>query len=408
MPGGVCDTNFECVDTENSYSCACRGGFKYEIMKNTKRCVEGYERVFNVNESSNVCQESEYCQNGTCSQELRVCKNIMGTEISMSVYWMLVGVTPYATTLKDLSAANVKRASRAQVVMEKIVLISMSVYWMLVGVTPYATTLKDLSAANVKRASRAQVVMGKIVLCERKTDECHKKANCTNLIGSYSCACPSGLRGDGKHLCTDINECLLDACGSNSICTNTKGSFRCKCKPGFQSTSGDGKDCSDVNECAKDNLLCGSAAKCKNKPATYECVCKKGFSLHKANKKCLDTDECKEDPDICGPHTICRNVPGSYECSCKEGFTSGEGELQCKDVDECANNKYKCEKNSSCENTPGSFICKCKSGFRKNHKGQCEGKQSILDQQAALTSVLNAFIVLSVSAFHVIGTKGKI
>ena len=43
---------------------------------------------------------------------------------------------------------------------------------------------------------------------------------------------------------TDINECLLDACGSNSICTNTKGSFRCKCKPGFQSTTGDGKDCS--------------------------------------------------------------------------------------------------------------------------------------------------------------------
>ena len=43
---------------------------------------------------------------------------------------------------------------------------------------------------------------------------------------------------------TDINECLLDACGSNSICTNTKGSFHCKCKPGFQSTSGDGKDCS--------------------------------------------------------------------------------------------------------------------------------------------------------------------
>ena len=35
---------------------------------------------------------------------------------------------------------------------------------MLVGVTPYAPTLKDLSAANVKRASRAQVVMGKIVL----------------------------------------------------------------------------------------------------------------------------------------------------------------------------------------------------------------------------------------------------
>ena len=36
---------------------------------------------------------------------------------------MLVGVTPYATTLEDLSAANVNRAFRAQVVMEKIVLV---------------------------------------------------------------------------------------------------------------------------------------------------------------------------------------------------------------------------------------------------------------------------------------------
>jgi len=41
----------------------------------------------------------------------------------MSVYRMLVGVTPYAPTLKDLSAANVNRAFRAQVVMEKIVLV---------------------------------------------------------------------------------------------------------------------------------------------------------------------------------------------------------------------------------------------------------------------------------------------
>ena len=42
--------------------------------------------------------------------------------------------------------------------------ISMSVYLMLVGVTLYAPTFKDLTTAIVNRASRAQVVVGKIVL----------------------------------------------------------------------------------------------------------------------------------------------------------------------------------------------------------------------------------------------------
>ena len=43
--------------------------------------------------------------------------------------------------------------------------------------------------------------------------------------------------------CADVNECQAgtDNCDSNANCTNTMGSFTCACKTGYQ---GDGVSCS--------------------------------------------------------------------------------------------------------------------------------------------------------------------
>ena len=49
-------------------------------------------------------------------------------------------------------------------------------------------------------------------------------ANCTNTVGSRSCACKNGYTGNGL-LCSDIDECLTSngGCNSSATCTNTLG-----------------------------------------------------------------------------------------------------------------------------------------------------------------------------------------
>ncbi|XP_015778011.1 PREDICTED: fibrillin-1-like [Acropora digitifera] len=74
--------------------------------------------------------------------------------------------------------------------------------------------------------------------CIASPSVCHVNAQCTNTIGSYRCTCNSGYTGDGK-TCSDIDECsIANECHQNATCHNTKGSYNCTCNGGFK---GDGR-----------------------------------------------------------------------------------------------------------------------------------------------------------------------
>ena len=61
---------------------------------------------------------------------------------------------------------------------------------------------------------------------------------CAVWAGSYSCSCPAGYtaREGGCH---DVDECQLSnqTCGRHGDCTNLPGTFTCACHPGKSSRS---------------------------------------------------------------------------------------------------------------------------------------------------------------------------
>ncbi len=240
--------------------------------------------------------------------------------------------------------------------------------------------------------------------CQTGTAICDLAADCSNAVGSYTCACKAGYNGDGK-TCTDINECAVNnggcdgltvcintpgsfgcgpcpsgysgsgllgcadidecqngtaGCAADANCSNSAGSFTCTCKPGF---SGDGKVCTDIDECLTNNGGCDPAADCQNTVGSNTCACKKGYVGD--GLTCQDVNECETGNGGCGAGVICTNTAGSYKCGdCPAGYT-GDG-VVCTDIDECASGTAGCDIAADCTNTVGSFTCNCQAGYLGN------------------------------------------
>jgi hypothetical protein len=202
---------------------------------------------------------------------------------------------------------------------------------------------------------------------ETHTNNCHENAECTNKAGSFACECKSGYEGDGttckpgckdgfflggndQDMCLDKDECMNGDhdCLWNADCMNTEGSFTCACKSGYK---GDGKTkcesdcekgywyypadqkCLDVDECMTftDND-CHPNADCTNTEGSFTCSCWSGFGGD-GKDQCVDLNECEMSwvHECKAPNAICTNTVGSYKCSCKQGF-DGDGKSVCEAI----------------------------------------------------------------------------
>uniref|UniRef100_A0A4W3IF98 Nidogen 2 n=1 Tax=Callorhinchus milii TaxID=7868 RepID=A0A4W3IF98_CALMI len=121
---------------------------------------------------------------------------------------------------------------------------------------------------------------------------------------------------DGSHDCDVSAQCF----------PGSEQAYICRCAEGYQ---GDGKVCTDIDECADGgHYRCGSHATCLNLPGLYRCECHHGYQFAEDGRTCVLVDKCAE--GRCHPAATCYNIPGSFVCQCNPGY-EGDG-LQCRPV----------------------------------------------------------------------------
>jgi len=173
--------------------------------------------------------------------------------------------------------------------------------------------------------------------CDQDLDECAfgsnpcLHGNCTNLPGTFSCACdttwsgtlcdqpdagflwcPSGPCGSNGVNCV---ECPADAsCVAADIPSGQASSFKCTCRPGWG-----GKQCQTLVDFCATNP-CRNGASCANtpgNPGTGTCTCLAGFTDASCStdiNECLPTNPCQNGG-------TCNNSPGTFSCACPSTHT---------------------------------------------------------------------------------------
>ncbi|XP_060685148.1 uncharacterized protein nid2a isoform X3 [Hemiscyllium ocellatum] len=122
---------------------------------------------------------------------------------------------------------------------------------------------------------------------------------------------------DGSHTCDPRAQCFA---------INEREHI-CKCAPGYE---GDGKVCSDIDECADISTHeCGEHTVCVNVAGSYGCDCQHGYRILENGNTCVPVDQCTE--GLCHSHATCYDTPGSYVCRCNPGY-EGDG-TQCRPIE---------------------------------------------------------------------------
>ncbi|CAD6188275.1 unnamed protein product [Caenorhabditis auriculariae] len=339
-----CHESSRCHNYVGGYTCFCPVGFR--------------KNEYGICEDVNECEE----WHSTCCGSNSTCVNSPGS-YSCSCNQGFIG-DGYHCVPNRMTPCNAEEQIRADCSSNRMCMVngdgSFDCSTCLTGFELVEAECKDINECD-------------------SSHMCHSKAVCSNLNGSYSCACVEGFRGDG-FMCEDVDECERRPCHPNAECTNSEGSFACKCAEGF---TGDGvkecmnpleKSCEDVEKfCGRTtNVVCLSV-RIYNDSLTSVCECDPNYRFDEKTRQCVDIDECMEDRHNCDPaSSVCVNEDGGFRCDCAEGYEGKGGMcvvlnicISCAwpDIDECGRGMAGCDSMATCINRMGSCGCKCMAGY---------------------------------------------
>ncbi|XP_075719873.1 uncharacterized protein LOC142760569 [Rhinoderma darwinii] len=200
---------------------------------------------------------------------------------------------------------------------------------------------------------------------------CHENANCVRSNNSYTCRCQVGFAGDGRN-CSDIDECLsLYACPNAKFeCINTPGSYRCSCLYKGVEDSQCGNSANppgwNIFNCTMNwltRIVTSFQEISKQQEKRLKDMLSLGFDnkfydLQFKNLTKRGLFEYRINVSSDTPHWFLKDYLTRVQTYYQFNLSSVE------DVDECSANENKCSNTSLCENTYGGYKCVCNSSIK--------------------------------------------
>ncbi|KAM9708141.1 uncharacterized protein ACNS7B_000560 isoform 2-T2 [Menidia menidia] len=159
-----------------------------------------------------------------------------------------------------------------------------------------------------------------------RVDTCSHGHDCQQICvkngDSNICMCHSGylLNADNK-TCSRSDPCAHGH-DCQHICENNGDSYICKCQAGYMLNS-------DQNSCSRSDP-CGNEHDCQhicvNSDGSFSCKCREGYMLNPDRKTCSRSDACAQGHDC--QHT-CVNSGSSYVCRCRVGYVLNVDKKTC-------------------------------------------------------------------------------
>ncbi|XP_016519079.1 mucin-like protein isoform X2 [Poecilia formosa] len=259
---------------------------------------------------------------------------------------------------------------------------------------------------------------------------CFRGVQCDPKSGpdQFSCGdCPDNTVSNDKqgYKCFEYDMCSPPfpfPCHQDAECLSTKLSYSCTCKTGF---SGDGHNCTDMDECAKFMPCKNAKYECVNKRGSYDCKCRyedgcgnstnpPGYNMFNLTMSWTDekTDGLKQLDDILAKGftnkfynisqkaasvlgmeeyrlAVSSDTPHWYiqDYLIKVSRYYGINSVQVDDLDECKAKEAGCVSAAVCTNTYGGYMCVCNGTV-------VDGGQSCITAERSVKSEPNVDLIL--------------
>ncbi|XP_067277091.1 uncharacterized protein si:ch73-105b23.6 [Pseudorasbora parva] len=192
---------------------------------------------------------------------------------------------------------------------------------------------------------------------------CHEMADCSSTGYNYTCKCKQGYTGNGKE-CTDINECLDPAACPNAKfeCVNLPGSVRCSCR--YQKTR-DTDGCGESANPTGWNIFNVSMGWRNQEPgqgvSKLEKILSQGFQNKFYNASAIAPDSASAGGMNEYRINVSSDTPHWYVMDYLTRVSQYYGirSAYVEDLDECKTNEHPCSKTAQCVNTYGGYRCVC-------------------------------------------------